>query len=166
MARWRADPTPRVHVNMSDQCHELLLAIFGFIGFDYNLETLDGEIGAGRNELTLALHDFLSAFQITLKLPNFIAAGYLKLSPRYKRAHAIIERYLYQMMEQEMAQSKEEIEQRKRTCLIASLVGSLQIDEAMEAKKRDEDKKGMFLIIGYNIIKKCIISSVFRSVTS
>jgi len=70
------------------------------------------------------------------------------------------------MMEQEMAQSKEVIEQRKRTCLIASLVGSLQIDEAMEAKKRDEDKKGMFLIIGYNIIKKCIISSVFRSFTS
>jgi hypothetical protein len=39
---------------------------------------------------------------------------------------------------------KRRIQQRKRTCLIASPVASLQKDETMEAKKRDEDKKGMF----------------------
>jgi hypothetical protein len=109
------------------------------------LQTLDDEHGAGRNELAMALRDFLSTFQMTLQLPNVIAAVYLKLSPRYQRAHAIIERYLYQMMEQEMNQSKEVIEQRKRTCLIASLVNSLQKDESMEAKKRDEDKEGIRL---------------------
>jgi hypothetical protein len=147
LSRWRADSTPRIHVNISEQCHELLLAIFGIIAFDYDLETLDGESGAGRNELTIALRDFLSTFQMTLQLPNFIAAVYLKFSSRYQRAHTIIEQYLYRMMEREIAQSKEVVEQRKRTCLIASLVGSLQNDEAMEAKKRDEDKKGMFLLL-------------------
>jgi hypothetical protein len=63
---------PRVHVDISEQCHELLLAVFGLIAFDYDLETLDGEIGAGQNELTLALHDFLSTFQMTLQLPNLL----------------------------------------------------------------------------------------------
>jgi cytochrome P450 len=72
LARWRADMIPRVHVDISEQCHELLLAVFGLIAFDYDLETLDGEIGAGQNELTLALHDFLSTFQMTLQLPNLL----------------------------------------------------------------------------------------------
>lgn len=125
----------------------MLLAIFGLIAFDYDLETLDSESGAGQNELTVALRDFLSTFQKTLQLPNFIAAIYLKCSYKYKKAHATIERYLYQMMEQEIAQNKEVIEQRKRTCLIASLVGSLQEDETAEAKKSEEDKKGFVLTI-------------------
>lgn len=146
----RADRTPKIYLNINEQCHELLLAIFGLIAFDYDLETLDGESDAGQNELTVALRDFLCTFQKTLQLPNFIAAIYLKLSPKYRKAHATIERYLYRMMEQEMTQSKEAIEERKRTCLIASLVGSLQEDEALEAKKNEEDKKGML----YNIIKK------------
>jgi len=44
---------------------------------------------------------------MTLRLPNFIAVVYLKLSSGYQKAHAIIERYLCRMMEQEMAQNKE-----------------------------------------------------------
>ncbi len=145
LVRWRTYSPSQVHVNLNEQCHELLLAIFGLIAFDYDLQTLDDENSAGQNELTVALRDFLSTFQMTLKLPNFIAAVYLKFNSKYQRAHAVIERYLYQMMEREMSQSKEEIEQRKRTCLIASLVNSLQKDEAMEARKRDEDKEGITL---------------------
>ena len=160
LTRWRADLTPRIHVDIGEQCHELLLAVFGLIAFDYDLETLDGESGAGRNELTLALHDFLSIFQITLQLPNFIAAVYLKLSSKYRRAHAIIERYLYRMMEQELSQSEELIAQRKRTCLIGSLVGSLQKDEKLEAKKKNEDKKGNQIILKRNILYSLFL---FRS---
>jgi hypothetical protein len=62
LARWHADSIPRVHANINEQYHEILLAIFGLIAFDYDLQTLDGESGAGRNELTIALHDFLSTF--------------------------------------------------------------------------------------------------------
>jgi hypothetical protein len=46
------------------------------------------------------------------------------------------------MIEQELAESPESIAQRKRTCLIASLVASLQSDEKMEATKNDEERKG------------------------
>ena len=108
----------------------------GLIAFDYDLETLDGEGGVGRNELTTVLCDFLGIFQMTRQLPNFIAAVYLKLSPTYRRAHARIERYLYRMMEQELATNEESIVHRKRTCLIASLVGSLQKDEKVEAQHK------------------------------
>jgi len=46
------------------------------------------------------------------------------------------------MVEQELGENEESRAQRKRTSLIASLVASLQIDEKLEATKREEDKKG------------------------
>jgi len=160
LSRWRSYSPVEVHENIESQCHELLLSIFGFIAFDYDLQTLDDDKLAGRNELAVALQDFLGAFQKTLQMPNFIAKIFLKTNEKYKRAKGIIERYLYDMMEQELNQSRDVTEQRKRNCLIASLVGSLQENEQAEAEKNDEDKKGLsrtellhemllFLVAGY-----------------
>ena len=70
LARWRAYSPSQVHVNINEQCHGLLLAIFGLIAFDYDLQTLDDENSADENELAVALRDFLSTFQMTLQLPN------------------------------------------------------------------------------------------------
>ncbi|CAF1278630.1 unnamed protein product [Adineta steineri] len=85
---------------------------------------------------------------------------YTKLSRRHRRAKSIITRYIYQMIDNEMTASEESRAQRKRTCLIASLIASLQEDEEMEAKKSENEKKGLsraevlqemlaFMIAGY-----------------
>jgi cytochrome P450 len=141
LTRWRADDTNRVHRDIVQQCQHLVLSIFGFIAFDYDLETLDGKDATG-NELTLALQDFVTAFQALMFLPFRAASLYWKINPRYRRARKVIQRYLYQMMEQELAESEESRTQRKRTCLVASLVSSLQKDEILESKKSEEEKQG------------------------
>ncbi|CAF1126910.1 unnamed protein product [Adineta steineri] len=74
-------------------------------------------------------------------LPRVLSSIYLKLNHRHRRAKTIIERYLCRMIEQELSESPESISQRKRTCLIASLVASLQKDEKAEAMKSEEEKK-------------------------
>ena len=73
--------------------------------------------------------------------PRIVGAIYTKLSHRYRRAKAVIARYIYQMIDNEMGASKESIAQRKRTCLIASLIASLQKDEEVKAKKVKMRKK-------------------------
>jgi cytochrome P450 len=142
LTRWRTKPAQHVHLDILEQCQNLLLAIFGFIGFDYDMETLDGESGTNNNELTQALQHFLSNFNVMLFSPRTLATIYFKLSPQYRRAQKTIEHYFNRMIEQELANGQESIAQRKRTSLIASLVGSLQEDEKLEATKGDEDKKG------------------------
>ncbi|CAF1381704.1 unnamed protein product [Adineta steineri] len=93
-------------------------------------------------------------------LPRILSSIYLQLNHRHRRAQTIIERYLCQMIEQELSESPESISQRKRTCLIASLVASLQKDEKAEAMKSEEEKRGLsrsellheillFLVAGY-----------------
>ncbi|UJR11972.1 hypothetical protein I4U23_016150 [Adineta vaga] len=142
LVTWRANDTGIVHQNILQQCQYLVLGIFGFIAFDYDLEILDGKDGTG-NELTQALQDFVSAFQFLLFTPPFIGNLYLKLNPRYRRAREIIKRYLYRIIEQESTESEESLASRKRTCFIASLVTSLQKDESLEANKSEDDKKGL-----------------------
>jgi hypothetical protein len=51
------------------------------------------------------------------------------------------------MIDNEMAETQESIAQRKRTCLIASLVASLQENEEAEAKKSENEKKGKIYVI-------------------
>ena len=141
LSKWHADDPNRVHLDIVQQSQQLVLSIFGFIAFDYDLETLDGKDTNG-NELTLALQDFVSAFQALMFLPFRLGSLYWRFNPRYRRARQIIQRYLYRMMEQELAEDEESRVQRKRTCLIASLVSSLQTDEIAEAAKSEEDKRG------------------------
>ena len=145
LAKWRASPTEQVHLDMTQQCQNLLLAVFGLIAFDYDLETLDGDGSCVKNELNQALHDYLSTLQITMYAPGPLATIYLKLSSRHRRSHAVIEQHLYRMIEQELGESSESSAHRKRTSLIASLVSSLQNDEKVEEAKSEEERKGKII---------------------
>jgi hypothetical protein len=146
--QWRVatdlDPY-HTHVNIVDQCQNLSLEIFGFIGFDYDLQTLVSGSSNKNNKLRKALSDFLKIFLLTIPVPTVISKMYLKVSPRYRQAMIIISDYLKQMIEQEQRKTTEEITERKRTSLIASLVGSLQEDEKAEAMKPEHEKKGKYV---------------------
>ena len=143
LTRWQNynNDSTEIHLNMIEQCQQLLLAIFGYVAFDYDLQTLDDEYNSHKNELTQAFHIHLSAAMTTIQLPTIIGRIYL-LNPVYQRARSTIDRYLEQMIKQELRETSEMRAQRKRTSLIASLVDSLQQEEKLEEKKSEEDKKG------------------------
>lgn len=142
LSRWRQRPDDHVYFDMGAQCQDLLLAIFGFIAFDYDLETLKNERNSKNNELTGALQDFLDTFNTMLFLPTSLAKIYFRVSPRFRHAQRIIERYFNRMIEQELVESAQFRADRKRTSLIASLVSSLQEDERKEASKAEDERKG------------------------
>ena len=142
--RWRNynNDTKQIHLNMIEQCQQLLLAIFGYVAFDYDLQTLDDEYNSQTNELTQAFHIHLGAASTVLQFPTIVGRIYL-FNPVYRRARSIIDRYLDQMIAQELRETPEARAERKRTSLIASLVDSLQKDEKLEEKKPEEEKKGL-----------------------
>ncbi|CAF2491019.1 unnamed protein product [Rotaria sp. Silwood2] len=142
--QWRSkaeDPT-YVHLDIFTKCQNLLLDIFGFIAFDYDLECLDSNAITKQNKLTQALSNFLDVFILTMRMPIFMIRVYLATSSRYRKAISTIHEYFNQMIEQEQRKTPEEIVEKKRTSLITSLVGSLQKDEKNEAAKPEEDKRG------------------------
>ena len=144
LTRWRSKSPRHVHIDIVQQCHDLLLAIFGFIAFDYDMETLDNEDNAHNNQLTRALLDFLDTFNIMLFSPRILSMIYFKLSSKYRRGQKTMEEHFDRMIEQELTNDQQSLAQRKRTSLIASLVSSLQADEKLEQMKSEEDKKGKF----------------------
>ncbi len=155
LSNWRASPSQHVHCDIVQQCQNLLLEIFGFISFDYDLDVL-GEYGSNQNELTKALYHFISSCALVFYAPRIVGIIYTKLSRQHREARATIERYVYQLIDNEMTQSKESRAQRKRTCLIASLVDSLQEDEKAEAKKSEDEKKGKSNLIYISLFRlKC-----------
>jgi cytochrome P450 len=136
--QWRSmSYDDHIHRDIVQQCQRLLLAIFGYIAFNYDLEAPTG------NELTRALHDFLPVFTTSLYMPPFMSKIYWKISSKYRKAISIIRQYLGRMIEQEQNESTESMDERKRTSLIASLVLSMQKDESIEATKSEEEKKGL-----------------------
>ncbi|CAM4797688.1 unnamed protein product [Rotaria magnacalcarata] len=141
LSNWSAMPSHHVHCDIVRQCQNLLLEIFGLISFDYNLDTLN-EYDSNKNELTRALHVFMSSCALVFYSPPIVGTLYTNLNYRHRQAKAIIERHIYQLMDNEMAQTREARAERKRTCLIASLVASLQEDEEAEAKKSEDEKTG------------------------
>ncbi|CAF4429106.1 unnamed protein product [Rotaria sp. Silwood2] len=142
LSNWRASSSHHVHCDIVLQCQNLLLEIFGLISFDYNLDALN-EYDSNKNELTTALYEFMSSCKLVFFSPPIIGSIYTHFSYRHRQAKAIIERYIYQLMDNEMAETIESRAQRKRTCLIASLVASLQEDEEAEAKKSEDQKQGL-----------------------
>lgn len=144
LAKWRLCSPETVRLDIVRQSKNLLLHIFGYIAFDYNLNTLDDDDTAANNDLAWALQELLDLVQNVLRTPDIINLISLKLNFRYRRAQAIFERYCNEIIEHELAESPESIAQRKRQSLIASLVSSLQQDEQTKAKTREEDKKGQF----------------------
>lgn len=141
LSNWRARPDSHIHCDIVQQCQNLLLEIFGLISFDYDLETLD-ENASTQNELALALQDFLKATQLVFLSPPIIGTIYTKCSRRHRQATSTIKKYIYRMIDNEMAASPESRGQRKKTCLIASLISSLQEDEELQAKNNENEKKG------------------------
>lgn len=142
--RWRTHYTSpsQVHRNMIEQCQQLLMTVFGFIAFDYDLQALDDQPENKPNELTQAFYVLLSTMQMLFNLPLPIARIYFRLNFKARRARVIIDQYLERMIEHELNATPEMRAQRKRTSLIASLVTSLQEDEKLEASKPEEEKKG------------------------
>ncbi|CAF0850457.1 unnamed protein product [Adineta steineri] len=143
LSKWRKADPKLIHIDIVDQCQNLLLAIFGFIGFNYDLETLNDESISNDIELTQALRDVINSIMPVLYLPRLIAKIYVNLNYRQRRARKVIEQYIYKIIEHEQETNPELIVQRKRTCLISSLVGSLQRNEKLEAMKNEEQKKGL-----------------------
>lgn len=146
---WRKQPAGKIHTDIVQKCENLLLSIFGFIAFDYDLETLNDDGNESNNEFMQALTVKLNTFQIVSFSPRFLSKIYVNLSPAYKRSQAIINKYLNQMTEKELNESPEFRAERKRTCLIASLIDSLQQDEKAEAIKDEHDKKGKNVLFKY-----------------
>ncbi len=144
LSNWRARPSQHIHCDIVQQCQKLLLEIFGLISFDYDLETLD-ECNSSQNELTKALHDFMSIFEWIFFLPPILGTIYTKLSPQHRRAKAIIERYIYQMIDNEMAETQESIAQRKRTCLILHWLPHCKRTKKRKRKRVKMRKKVKFM---------------------
>ncbi|CAF1372758.1 unnamed protein product, partial [Adineta ricciae] len=160
LTKWRKTEAKILHVDIVRQCHNLVLAIFGFIAFDYDLETLED----GDNELTLALRTIINSIMTILALPRILAKVYVTLSYRQRQARNTIERHIYRMIEHEQATV-----QGKHTSLIASLVHSLRMNEHLEATEDiDEDKRGLsrnevvdemvaFLIAGFESTSSTLV---------
>lgn len=141
LSNWHAKSIEHIHRDIVQQCQNLLLEIFGLISFDYDLGTLDDH-DSNRNELTHALQEFMNSMLLIFFSPKLIGSLYTKLSRRHQQAKATLERYIYQMIDNEMMETKEFRAERKRTCLVASLVDSLQDDEEAEAKKKEDEIRG------------------------
>ena len=130
---------------MIEQSQQLTLAIFGYIAFDFDLQTLEDENNSVKHELTRALYSHLNAAMALIQLPVIVGRLHLFLSPEYRQARQVIDRYLREMIDQELQETPAMRAERKRSSLIASLVASLQSDEKLEATKPEEEKRGSSL---------------------
>lgn len=143
LARWQTinDPT-HIHSGMFNQLQQLVLDLFGFIFFGYDLQLLDNKSISEKNELAQALHTVLATAMSVIQMPKAIASIYLFFNREYQRSHRLANQYLTGIIEQELEETPQARSERKKTSLIASLVASLQEDEQLEASKTDDEKKG------------------------
>ena len=139
---WRNQNDGQIHTDIVNQCQKLLLNIFGLIAFDYDLHTLDDITDQTSSQLKTALEDILMAFRILVFSPRFVSILYKYFSLRHRRSQKFLEEYVNRIVEQELNNDPSLVLQRKKTCLIASLVASLQEDEQAEAMKAEEEKRG------------------------
>ncbi|CAF0823383.1 unnamed protein product [Rotaria sordida] len=138
--------------------------IFGFIGFDYDLQTLGNDDSSQSNRLKKSLKDYLDVIALALLLPVTIAKIYVKFNSRYRQALNVIREYTDRLIEQEQGKRSETILERKRKCLIASLVGSRQQDEKIELALPEEKRKDCVIQEVLRFVPPAI--STIRSVTS
>ncbi|CAF1385866.1 unnamed protein product [Rotaria sp. Silwood1] len=141
--RSKADDPNYIHLDVVKDCQNLLLEIFGFIGFDYDLQMLGDDDSAKNNRLTKSLKDFLDILFFALLLPSTLAKIYLKLNSRDCQAMNVFREYADRIIEQEKNKGSQSILERKRKCLIASLVGSWQQDEKIETTLPEEKQRGL-----------------------
>ena len=143
LEQWRRQPVGHVHTDIVHQSKNLLLAIFGFMAFDCDLHLFDRAPDPIDHRLTEALQNLLSTYSIVIYSPRLLSLIYLTLSRRYRRSRTCIRAYFRTMIDRELNDSAASRAQRKRTCLIASLVASMQHDEQAEASKPEETKRGL-----------------------
>ena len=145
--RWRVRYTnpEQIHLNMIEQSQQLLMAVFGYIAFDYDLQTLEENSERHKHELTKAFYDLLNTIMVLVQLPIFVGRIYLFCHWKVRRARTTIDRYLEQMIEHELKMTPEMRAERKRISFIASLVSALQQDEQVEANKPEDEKQGKTL---------------------
>ena len=136
---WRTFSADHVHLDILARCQNLLLQIFGLIAFDCDFEALNESNG---NEFTKALRTVINTMATCFFLPRCLLRIYLKMSREYRRDRGIVEGYFYRMIQKELNETEQSQMPRKKSTLIASLVGSLQTDEVHEARKSEADKKG------------------------
>ena len=119
----------------------MLIDIFGFIGFDYDLHALDNGNDSDRKELTGALHTYINTTVMFAQLPGVIGRIYLFCNREYRQTRTIIDRHLNQMIEQELHEPTKTRAERKRTSFIASLISSLNDVEASKAANHAEENR-------------------------
>ncbi|CAF3604744.1 unnamed protein product [Rotaria sordida] len=160
----QADDPNYIHLDIVKDCQNLLLDIFCFIGFDYDLQTLGNDDSSQSNRLKKSLKDYLDVIALALLLPVTIAKIYVKFNSRYRQALNVIREYTDRIIEQEQSKGSETILERKRKCLIASLVGSRQQDEKIELALPEEKRKDCVIQEVLRFVPPAI--STIRSVTS
>ena len=67
---WRTYPPETIHTNIVQRSQNLFLAIFGYIGFDYDLEALNENGRESTNELTQALYYMMNMFEFIAYSPR------------------------------------------------------------------------------------------------
>jgi cytochrome P450 len=131
---------------------QLMLDTFSLLTYDYDLGNLKylSEIANRRNtetkteqsELCIAMSIWLNALKrVTINgMPTFLNNYLLKFDKKYQKALAILESYIEKIIQK----CQEEINPNARPVnLVASLVSSLQHDEASEKRKPEKEKTGI-----------------------
>ncbi|CAM4888671.1 unnamed protein product [Rotaria socialis] len=85
-----------------------------------------------------------SALSLSIFLPSCLLRMYLRFNRKYQKAQNIWREFINDIINRELDRLRQ-IEKHERTNLIASVVASLQTDEAKEMKKREEEKQAFFL---------------------
>ena len=124
---WRRQTS--IQTDIVEQSKNLLLDVFGFIAFDYDLEMLKQN---KNNPLSKALQDFLSIYSLVIYSPRILASFFLKFKGRSRK---LIRTYFNRMIDDELKETEQSRARRKRTSLIASLVASLQPDDSEQRSK-------------------------------
>ncbi|CAF3214683.1 unnamed protein product [Rotaria socialis] len=82
LSNWSAMPSHHVRCDIVRQCQNLLLEIFGLISVDYNLDALN-EYDSNHNELTRALHVFMSSCALIFYSPPIVGTLYTHFNYRH-----------------------------------------------------------------------------------
>lgn len=144
--RWRQVNDPNhIHLNINEQTQQLLLAIFGFIAFDYDFQIFDDQCDKAHAEFISSMETFFNTIARLVEMPVVIGRIYLFFNFKHRQARLFMDRYIQQIIDQELKETIAMRAERKRTSLIASLVSSLQQHEDIEAEKPEEDKRGITL---------------------
>lgn len=145
--QWRSksEEPNYLHEDIPRQCQNLLFAIFGYVAFDYDLHTLDDGADKEGTRLTQALRTFLDTYVKAFRVPMFVVQLYLMFSPHYRQALSTIHNHLNEIIDAELSKTQQEIAERKRTSLIASLINSIETTDQNNFEMNKTDRKGIFL---------------------